>query len=94
MANSRKAFSLQEKVKLIEACKTKSQAQVAKEFSVARGTLNGFIKDKIKIMEQIQISSTKSVNPNMENMENKCCKKLVRIINRPILKTILKSRAK
>ena len=68
MANSRKAFSLQEKVKLIEACKTKSQAQVAKEFSVARGTLNGFIKDKIKIMEQIQISSTKSVNPNMENM--------------------------
>ena len=69
MANSRKAFSLQEKVKLIEACKTKSQAQVAKEFSVARGTLNGFIKDKIKIMEQIQISSTKSVNPNMENME-------------------------
>ena len=47
----------------------KSQAQVAKEFSVARGTLNGFIKDKIKIMEQIQISSTKSVNPNMENME-------------------------
>ena len=69
MANSRKAFSLQEKVKLIEACKTKSQAQVAKEFSVARGTQNGFIKDKIKIMEQIQISSTKSVNPNMENME-------------------------
>ena len=69
MANSRKAFSLQEKVKLIEACKTKSQAQVAKEFSVARGTLNGFIKDKIKIMEQIQISSTKSVNPNIENME-------------------------
>ena len=67
MANSRKAFSLQEKVKLIEACKTKSQAQVAKEFSVARGTLNGFIKDKIKIMEQIQISSTKSVNPNMEH---------------------------
>ena len=55
MANSRKAFSLQEKVKLIEACKTKSQAQVAKEFSVARGTLNGFIKDKIKIMEWIQI---------------------------------------
>ena len=69
MANSRKAFSLQEKVKLIEAGKTKSQAQVAKEFSVARGTMNGFIKDKIKIMEQIQISSTKSVNPNMENME-------------------------
>ena len=69
MANSRKAFSLQEKVKLIKACKTKSQAQVAKEFSVARGTLNGFIKDKIKIMEQFQISSTKSVNPNMENME-------------------------
>ena len=69
MANSRKAFSLQEKVKLIEACKTKSQAQVAKEFLVARGTLNGFIKDKIKIMEQIEISSTKSVNPNMENME-------------------------
>ena len=52
MANSRKAFSLQEKVKLIEACKTKSQAQVAKEYSVARGTLNGFIKDKIKVMEQ------------------------------------------
>ena len=39
MANSRKAFSLQEKVKLIEACKTKSQAQVATEFLVARGTL-------------------------------------------------------
>ena len=69
MVNSRKAFSLRKKVKLIEACKTKSQAEVAKEFSVARGTLNGFIKDKIKIMEQIQISSTKSVNPNMENME-------------------------
>ena len=69
MANSKKAFSLQEKVKLIEACKTKSQAQVAKEFLVARGTLNGFIKDKIKIMEQIQISSTKSVNRNMKNME-------------------------
>ena len=52
MANSKKTLSLQEKVKLIETCKTKSQAQVAKEFSVARGTLNGFIKDKIKVMEQ------------------------------------------
>ena len=69
MDNSRKAFSLQEKVKLIEACKAKSQAQVAKEFSVARGTLNGFVKDKIKIMEQFKISSTKSVNRNMKNME-------------------------
>ena len=62
MVNSRKCFSLQEKVKLIEACKTKSQVEVAKEFSVARGTLNGFIKDNIKIMEQFQISSPKSVN--------------------------------
>ena len=50
MVNSRKCFSLQEKVKLIEACKTKSQVEVAKEFSVARGTLNGFIKDNIKII--------------------------------------------
>ena len=45
MVNSRKQFSLQDKVKLIEACKTKSQSKVAQEFSVAKGTLNGKIKD-------------------------------------------------
>ena len=60
--NSRKQFSLQDKVKLIEACKTKSQSKVAQEFSVAKGTLNGFLKDKIKIMEQFEKSSPKSVH--------------------------------
>ena len=43
MANSRKAFSLQEKVKLIEACKTKSQAQVAKVLS-GKGDFEWFYK--------------------------------------------------
>ena len=62
MGNSRKQFSLQDKVKLIEACKTKSQSKVAQEFSVAKGTLNGFLKDKIKIMEQFEKSSPKSVH--------------------------------
>ena len=60
--NSRKQFSLQDKVKLIEACKTKSQTEVAQEFSVAKGTLNGFLKDNVKIMDQFEKSSPKSVH--------------------------------
>ena len=47
---------------MIEACKTKSQVQVSKEFNIARGTLCGYLKDKVNLLKQYEKSTPKSAN--------------------------------
>ena len=47
---------------MIEACKTKSQVQVSKEFNIARGTLCGYLKDKVNLLKQFEQSTPKSAN--------------------------------
>ena len=62
MSNTRKAYTLEDKIKMIKACKTKSQAKVSSDFSVAPGTLHGFLKNKDKLMKQYENASTVNVN--------------------------------
>ena len=47
---------------MIEACKTKSQVQVSQEFNMARGTLCGYLKDKVNLLKQYAKSTPKSAN--------------------------------
>ena len=47
---------------MIEACKTKSQVQVSHEFNIARGTLCGYLKDKVNLLKQFEQSTPKSAN--------------------------------
>ena len=62
MGKTLKCYTLQEKVQMIEACKTKSQVQVSQEFNIARGTLCGHLKDKVNLLKQFEQSTPKSAN--------------------------------
>ena len=62
MGKTLKCYTLQEKVQMIEACKTKSQVQVSQEFNIARGTLCGYLKDKVNLLKQYEKSTPKSAN--------------------------------
>ena len=61
MSKTRKAYTLGDKIKFIKACETNSQAKVSSDFSVAPGKLNGFLKNKDKLMKQYENSSPVNV---------------------------------
>ena len=58
MSKTRKAYTLEDKIKFIKACETNSQAKVSSDFSIASGLLHGFLKNKDKLMKKYENSST------------------------------------
>ena len=75
MSKVRKAYTLEEKVKMIKACEVNSLSKVSEEFSIAMGTLHGYVKNKDKFLKQYENSSRvnlsqkrqlEGINPDIE----------------------------
>ena len=60
MAKSKqKHLSLEDRVKLLDESKTKSQRELASSFNVSLGTVNKVIKDRKEIMERFLAGENK-----------------------------------